>query len=127
MCAPDALAEGEALCRTHGLPLLIYASGADAAPALAGPHSVIVGPAPADAPSRDAQVAAVLGLTDRQCRILSLLATGATTAQIARAVGLSADRLRHVLTALYDQLGLPHARPALVAWAQEAPLHLREG
>ena len=139
VCAPDALAEGEALCRTHGLPLLIYASGADAAPALAGPHSVIVGPAPADAldraiqvtrdgaPYRDAQVAAVLGLTDRQCRILSLLATGATTAQIARAVGLSADRLRHVLTALYDQLGLPHARPALVAWAQEAPLHLREG
>jgi DNA-binding NarL/FixJ family response regulator len=139
MCAPDALAEGESLRHTHGLPMLIYASVADAAPALASPQSVIVGPAPPDAlaraiqvtldgvPYRDAQVAAVLGLTDRECRILSLLATCATTAQIAHAVGLSADRLRHVLTDLYDQLGLPHARPALVAWAQAAPLHLREG
>ncbi|NTV63858.1 MAG: response regulator [Oscillochloris sp.] len=36
MCAPDALAEGESLRHTHGLPLLIYASVADAAPASAG-------------------------------------------------------------------------------------------
>lgn len=138
VCASDTLAEGDSLHRTHGLPLLIYAGAADARPALASRHSVLVGPTVPEELARalqmtlegdqyrDPQVEAVLGLTPRQHQIVTMLAHCATTAQIARAVGLSPDRLRHVLTDLYDQLDLPHIRPALIAWAQAAPLHLCE-
>jgi hypothetical protein len=61
-----------------------------------------------------------------QCaQYVILLLRGETSPVIAATVGISAPRLRHVIAALYDTLGIAHSRGALISWAQHAPLHLR--
>jgi hypothetical protein len=57
--------------------------------------------------------------------MVTLLLAGETSPVIAATVGISAPRLRHVIAALYDTLGIAHSRGALISWAQQAPLHLR--
>jgi DNA-binding NarL/FixJ family response regulator len=138
VCLPDALEEAEGIVASHRVPLLVYATARDAAPALQHPHSVIVGPS-SDAELLTAidttlrgeryinpQAAQVLTLSDRDYQIVTLLLRGVASSEIAATIGISEPRLRHVIAALYDTLGIPHSRGALISWAQQAPLHLRE-
>jgi DNA-binding NarL/FixJ family response regulator len=134
--AADVGEAAEPLVRSHGIPLLIYATRAQAALALASPYSVVVGPASnaeldqaigaalAGERYRAAHIEQVLHLTPRQGDILRRMAHGDSTIQIAYAIGLSEPRLRHLIAELYVQLALPSSRQGLVAWAREAPLHL---
>jgi DNA-binding NarL/FixJ family response regulator len=138
VCVPATQPAAATLAATHGVPLLIYADATDAAGWLNAPQSLVVGPTSAEELAhavqatitgeryRNAEVAAVLGLSPRQHTIITMLLRGSTTAQIAAAVGLSEHRLRHIISALYDQLGLVHSRAALMQWAQRAPLRLLE-
>jgi DNA-binding NarL/FixJ family response regulator len=138
ICTPDALADAAQIAEVHGVPLLVYTSVADAPALRDSQQSIVVGPTTAEElacamqqtlqgePYQNPQVAAVLGLSPRQQTIITMLRRGATTAQIAAAVGLSAHWLRHVISDLYDQLGIVHSRAALIQWGQNAPLYLLE-
>ncbi len=133
---PDALDVADAIGQAHGVPVLIYASAHDADAALRRSLSVVVGPTTSAELTqaiqhtlhgtcyRHPQVAAVLGLDPRQRTMVQLLRQGATSAQIAAAIGVSEHRLRHLFTVLYAHLGIPHQRSALLTWAATAPLHL---
>jgi len=138
VCTPDELRAAEEFALACHVPLLVYAS-IDAAPAaLERPWSVVVGPTStaelveaiaqtlAGKCYRNPCIAAVASLTERQYTIIQQLTRGANTAQIAAAVGISDNWVRHVISALYDQLGVAPSRGALLTWAREAPLHLLE-
>jgi DNA-binding NarL/FixJ family response regulator len=136
-CLPDALGVAEAIVASHSVPLLVYATARDALSALQRPYSVVVGPG-SDAELLTAidttlrgeryvnpQAAQVLTLSDRDYQIITLLLRGVASPVIAATIGISAPRLRHVIAALYDTLGIAHSRGALISWAQQAPLHVR--
>ncbi len=137
LAVPQLSEAARRVAAAQGLPLLIYASVEDARRVLAEKDlSVVVGrTTPNEMITaflavlngeryRHPQIMGVLSLTVRQRQIIARLLDGASTEQIANEVGLSAERVRHVFAELYKQLRLPPTRPALLAWARVAPLHL---
>lgn len=134
--AADSRVVAEQFVRPHGLALLLYASREQATSALTSPYSVVVGPtstteleraigvALAGEQYRTPHIDRVLSLSPRQATILRRMLQGDSTAQLAGAMGLSEQRMRHLIAELYNQLALPPNRQALIAWAREAPLHL---
>lgn len=138
VCTPDGLRTAEQFAVSHHVPLLVYTSIDDAEVALERPWSVVVGPTSTEElveamertlngeRYRNPFVAAVASLSERQYAIIQHLARGASTPLIAAAIGISEDRTRHLISGLYDQLGIAPTRAALLTWASEAPLHLLE-
>ncbi|GAB4192752.1 MAG: hypothetical protein OHK0022_07090 [Roseiflexaceae bacterium] len=137
LAVPSMREAAERVASLQRLPLLIYASIADARTLITHPTlSMVVGPATPDELINafmivlrgqryvHPQLAGMLSLTPRQRQIIALLLEGATSEQIAEQIGLSPDRLRHVFAELYKQVGVPSVRQALVSWARLAPLHL---
>lgn len=134
LASPDAYEEAASLAGQYQVPLLIYSTPSEAQTILAEPVSLIVGPAPGSVLTsalqmtlageryRDLHIEAALSLGARDRTIIQLLMRGATSAQIAGRVGLSEDRLRHVIGALYRRLGVARQRAALAAWGHEARL-----
>lgn len=136
IAAPDSLAEAERIVALSGVPLLLYATVETAAELCARPFSMVIGPTSsaelvqalnvvrAGGRYRNCQAEALARLSPRQRHLLLLLLDGATAAEAAIALGLSTHRLRHLICALYDQLGIAHSRAALLTWAGTAPLEL---
>lgn len=138
ICIPEELRTAEELAAPFHVPLLVYASIDSTVEALARPWSLVVGPTAtaelvdaiqqtlAGACYRTPDIAAVVGLNERQHTIIQSITQGATNTQIAAAIGVSEHWVRHLISALYEQLGLPPSRAALLNWAKHAPLHLLE-
>lgn len=136
VCPTRELRVAENLAQAYQVPILVYSVIEDAEEALERPWSVVVGPTCAaelaqaikqtlDGKAyRNPYAADVVRLTERQRTILPLIVQGRSTAEIAKSVGISPDWARHVIGDIYDNLGLPHTRAALLNWAQSAPLHL---
>lgn len=136
VCTPDALRQAEELATLFGIPLLIYATIDTAETALERLWSVIVGPANsaelataiqktlAGERYRQTHIEALVRLDERQARIITMLTRGASNAQIAAAINVSPNWIRHVMRELYEQLDIEHTRGAVLTWASEAPVHL---
>ncbi|HMQ35257.1 MAG TPA: response regulator [Chloroflexaceae bacterium] len=132
--APDAFEEAASLADQYRLPLLIYSTAEEAEALLPQPYSLVVGPSSGDVLAealratlagehyREPHVEAALSLSARERSIIQQLMRGATSLQIASAVGLSDDRLRHVIGELYERLGVERQRSALASWGHEARL-----
>lgn len=136
VCTPDALRQAEELATLFGIPLLIYATIDTAEGALERLWSVIVGPANstelveaiqktlAGERYRQTHIEALVRLDERQARIVTMLTQGASNEQIAAAINVSPNWIRHVMRELYKQLDIEHTRGAVLTWANEAPVHL---
>lgn len=136
ICTPEELRIAEEFTAPFHVPLLVYTSIDSASEAIERPWSVVVGPTStaelvdaiqqtlAGTCYRNPFIAAVVGLSQRQHTIIQLMSQGATNAQIAAAISVSEHWVRHIISALYDQLSLPPSRGALLHWAAEAPLYL---
>lgn len=134
LAAPDAYEEATLLAEQFRVPLLIYSTVEEARAIIAEPVSLVVGPASGPVLTAalrttlagerylEPHIEAALGLSARERTIMQLLMRGTPSAQIASALGLSDDRLRHVIGGLYERLGVERQRSALAAWGHEARL-----
>ena len=58
------------------------------------------------------------GLSRQQLRVIALLCTGATTAEIAAEIGIGTQVVHNYTHAVYRKAGL-NTRAALIEWAKE--------
>lgn len=133
ICDPDDLDDAREIAQSHGIPVLVYASLCNARLALARGQNVVVEPLTRAGwmeaiqavlrgeRYRPRHLEALLALAPRDRAIVKLLRRGMTSAQIGTRIGVTGDRVRQRMCAMYRQLGLEPRRSDLQAWAQELP------
>lgn len=133
ICDPDDLDDACEIAQGHGIPVLVYASLCNARLALARGQNVVVEPLTRAGwleamqavlrgeRYRPRHLEALLALSSRDRAIVKLLRRGMNSAQIGNRIGVTGDRVRQRMCALYRQLGLEPRRSDLQAWAQELP------
>lgn len=129
VCVPEMLNAAQEISNATHVPLLVYAKQSNLDNMEPAPRtSVVVEPISIESFTTALRTIAagghyglpqsVLRLTPKQRRLAQLIATGTPIPEIAEDLGVSVDRVRHMLSDLYRQLNLS-GLAEFRSWAQE--------